>query len=483
MKKKSYPFQKNISSIISNNNLLRHGDGVVVAVSGGSDSITLLSVLNALPVEISLIAVYVDHCLRPEETVHEIKNIQDLCSSLNIQFITKTVDVKHFAHTQKMSTEEAARYLRYQALEEVKKLHNFDKIAVGHNADDQVEEFFIRLFRGSGSTGLAGMHLRQGCIIRPLLFETKQSIEQYLRNENISWSTDSSNLKRDYLRNRIRLDLLPEIEKKYNPRIRSTVLHSMDVLQKEDHFLTNICKQKYCQCVDEMTGNNKNIKSFSIYLHIEEYLSNHVAVRRRILERICWKMKSRPSFTTIADIDHLAQAGENGKELHLSDGLRVTKSQKIVQFSHPPLRANNRGTIEIPESYEVVVNNVGSYHIPGTEITVTLTEENPNLTLRPKKSGLRVDFEKLSFPLNIRTVQPGEKFTPCNGVGSKKITRYFNDQKLDKHKRHFWPILFCQNSVVAIIGYTIGHQFRMTETTKRVLCISYANKGDTQLSQ
>lgn len=479
MKKKHYSFQKNIFRVISDNNLLQQGDGVVVAVSGGSDSIALLFVLRALSIDLRLIAVYVDHCLRPDETVLEIQKIQELCSTLDIQLVTRAVNVKQLACNQKISTEEAARLLRYQALEEIKNQYNFDKIAVGHNADDQVEQFFIRLFRGSGTTGLAGMHLQQGNIIRPLLYETKQSIEEYLIQNHISWSLDSSNLTRDFLRNRIRLDLLPEIESHYNPGIRNNVLNSMNVLQEEDNFLTGISEQTYCQCVKEIVHDDKGKQSLFIRLNREGYLSHHVALRRRILEKICWKMTSRPSFIMIADIDQLAQAGENGKELHLSEGLRVTKKQSILQFYHPPLGKNKRGRVELPKPYKVLVDNPGSYRIPGTTMSVTLFEETTNVTPACKNLKLRVDLEKLRFPLIIRGVLPGERFTPYSGVGSKKISRYFNDQKLDKDKRGSWPILFCQNAVVAIVGYTIEHQFRVTKATTRVLNISYSDKMNT----
>jgi len=428
--------------------------------------------------DLRLRVVYVDHSLRPEETPQEIELIQKLCFSLNIDISIKTVDVKQLAKHKKMSIEEAARHLRYQALEEERTLHKFDKIAVGHHADDQVEEFFIRLFRGSGTAGLAGMQLKQGAIIRPLLFETKSSIEQYLAREGITWATDSSNFELDFLRNKIRHNLLPEIEKTYNPRIRNTVGQTMSVLQEEDDFLSLLTEQEYSCCVEEMFNEAESTHPFSIYLQNDKYLSYHLAVRRRIVEKICWKMRSRPSFITISDIDQLAQTAENGKELHLASGLRVSKRQKSIQFTHPPLAENNRGSDKVPDTYEIVIKSTGCYPIPETAITVNLAEQTRNKDLNLGLMGLTIDLDMVEFPLIIRGAHPGERFTPYNGVGSKKVSRFFNDHKLDKHKRSSWPILFSGNSLVAIVGYTIAHQFRVTEKTKRVLHISYTNQDD-----
>lgn len=482
MKKKSYSFQKNITNVINTHKLIQSGDGLVVAVSGGSDSIALLHVLSTLPLELHLMAVYVDHGLRPDETPEEIEQITRFCRALAITLIIKNVDVKNAVQQKKLSTEEVARNLRYQALNEVRRLYKWDKIAVGHNADDQVEEFFIRLFRGSGSSGLAGMRLQQGVIIRPLLFETKKSIERYLRENNISWSSDSSNLNRKFLRNRIRHDLLPAIEADYNPGIRNTVLQCMNVLREEDDFLTDICEHTYSHCVTEHLKNAQDKQSLSLFLHIDQYLSHHLAVRRRILEKICWKMAAKPSFMTITDIDQLAREGENGKELHLSDGLRLTKQHTALHFSHPPLQNNKRGTTTLPQPYKVVVDCLGSYSIPGIAMSVILSEERTDETLRRKTSDLIVDLEKVTFPLTLRGLHPGEKFTPYKGAGRKKISRYFNDQKLEKRKRPSWPILLCGNTVVAIVGYTIEHQFRVSETTTRVLCISSTDEAGTRSS-
>lgn len=451
---------------------------MIVAVSGGSDSICLLTVLSRLCLDLKLRAVYIDHGLRPQEIPQEITLIEKLCTVLGITFTVRKVDVYQLAKEKKMSIEEAARHLRYQALEKERRCRSFQKIAVGHNADDQVEEFFIRLFRGSGSTGLAGMQAKHNTIIRPLLFETKQSIEKYLRDRGISWATDSSNFQLDFLRNKIRHQLLPELEQTYNPGIRSTVQHTMEVLQGEDNFLATFSLAQYSCCVDEILKKTDHAQLFSISLDSGKYLSNHVAVRRRIVEKICWKMRSQPSFVIINDIDQLVQTAETGKELHLKNGLRVQKKLNAVFFSHPLLEENKRGSQKRTEPYEMAVNGTGLYHIPGTTVTVELTQGIKSANPKPGFSELMIDFDKVVFPLTLRGARPGERFTPYRGVGSKKVSRYFNDQKLEKQKRSSWPVLFSDKSLVAVVGYTIAHQFRVTTNTVRILRISYSTKSE-----
>ncbi|BHH82910.1 tRNA lysidine(34) synthetase TilS [Desulforhopalus sp. 52FAK] len=471
LSKKSYSFQKNIQASIKRHQLLHKGDGVIVGVSGGADSTALLLILSSLSLDLQLTAVYIDHGLRPKESPEEIKKVTALCKILEIECITKAVDVSSLATKEGRSTEDAARLLRYQALEEIRSQKKYSKIAVGHHGDDQVEEFFIRLLRGTGATGLSGMRPRYKNIIRPLLFESKENIEQYLIERGVEWSTDSSNLSNHFLRNRVRLDLLPELEKSYNPNLRRAVLHTMDILQEEDNLIQEISEEKYDSCVLEEQQNDLDETTASISLHIQQFLANHLAIQRRIVDKICWKMQSRPSYTTHSDIQSLAKATENSKELHLTNGLRVIKTGSVLLFIRPLLPVDNRGSGKAPEPFTITVTQPGLYKIPGTKYCITLSREELTEQRAINDSTLQVDMDTVSFPMVIRGVRPGERFAPSSGM-SKKISRYYNEIQLDKRRRSSWPILVCQHSVVAIIGKIIDHRYRVSAETKRVLNIS-----------
>jgi len=464
--KKTYSFQKNIMGAIKRHLLLENGDGVVVGVSGGADSTALLLVLSSLPLDLRLITVYVDHGLRPDEIPKEINQVTALSKALDAQCIIKNVGVKSCAKKEGRSTEDAARLLRYQALEEIRLQHNCRRIAVGHHGDDQVEEFFVRLVRGTGLTGLSGMRPCYKNIIRPLLSESKESIEEYLMEREASWSTDSSNLSDHFLRNRVRLNLIPELEGSYNPNIRNTVLNTMDVLREEDDLLVSITGQQYGSCVIEEKEGNQEGTTSSITLQIDSFLANHRAIQRRIVDSICWKMQSRPSYTTHADLHSFAQAAVNGKELHLTNGLRVIKTDTALIFTRPPLAAGNRGSEEKDQPFTITVDKPGRYQIPGSSNSITLSLEKSS-----KESTLQIDMDTVTFPMVIRGVRPGERFAPSCGT-TKKVSRYYNEIKLDKRKRASWPILVCQEAVVAVIGKSIDHRYRVSSKTKNTLHIS-----------
>lgn len=447
--------------------IIAPNEKIVIGVSGGSDSTALLLTLTELPYSLELIAVYVDHGLRPEETPAEIEFISSLCRTLSVLFLVKTVDVRTFSKQNKSSLEDSARQLRYKALEEVRQKYDYDKIGVAHNLDDQVEEFFIRLLRGSGARGLSGMRPQRDRLIRPLLDIPKKDLQKYLREKHISWCTDSSNSDRTYLRNRVRLDLLPELEKNYNPSIRRTVLQNMAILREEDHLLSSLADTAFSSCVKVYQKSPGSTKELRIVLL--QFSECHRAVRNRIVEKCCWQMGVRPSFATISEIESLAIAGENGKELHLPKRLRVVRTRETLGFTMLKQAAHKRASISASAAYLIPITGPGKFTVPQTEFTVEISLTSPPSNLQ--ENSLTVDLDKCPLPLELRGFMAGTRFTPSRGVGSRKVARYFNDIKLDKHKRAPWPILYHDGQVVAIVGHDIDRSYMVDEHTEKLLVI------------
>ena len=261
-----------VASVIHSHNLLTTDDRVIVAVSGGADSLALLHILHDIRLPLNLVAIYIDHGLRPKEIPLEQNTIRNYCLSLNIPFEVREVNVVELVKLSKKSLEESARILRYEALEEARQEYRAKFIAVGHTADDQVEEFFIRLIRGSSSKGLSGMRLKRDHIVRPLLFETKSLIVDFLTERGTTWCLDSSNLDRQFLRNRVRLDLLPLLEEKFNPALRKTILQNMDVLSKEDNFIEEQARDSYLQCIDFSESLTHGTKQPQLIINRKRYL-------------------------------------------------------------------------------------------------------------------------------------------------------------------------------------------------------------------
>lgn len=451
------------------------GDTVIVGVSGGPDSLALLHILCQLDLHLTVVAVYVDHGLRPEEAVAEKRLVARQANELGAAFESVTVDVHAQKKKLKTSTEEAARIVRYEALEKVRNEHNAQAIAVGHTADDQAEELLIRLIRGSGSAGLGGMKSRQGFIVRPLLAERKESLINYLQKQNIEYCQDSSNLDRSFLRNRIRLDLLPYLEDEFNPSIRETLLQTAAILHAEDSFLDRLTKESFDHVVRLDHGTNQVGTPCPKCASVKPgpFQHCHKAIQRRILEKLCRRMEARPNFKLIEQLLHLICTGRNGSEVHLEKGLRAVKINGTVNFSHPAGITPFRGSgVQQPIVIRRTIEDVGDYVFPELNMTLSLNIYNE----QPKEidsSTLMVDADRVTFPLVLRTQHTGEKFRPLGSPGRKKVARFLSDQKIPKNRRSLYPVLLSENIIVTLVGLQIDDDFRVSDTTKKFLVIDW----------
>jgi tRNA(Ile)-lysidine synthase len=462
-----------VASVIRSHNLIGENDSVIVAVSGGADSLALLHILDGIDLPLHLVAVYINHGLRPQETPHEQKTIEDSCLDLKIPFKVRAVNVHELVAQKKYSLEEAARILRYRALEEVRQECGAKFIAVGHTADDQVEEFFIRLIRGSSSRGLSGMQVKRDHIVRPLLFENKALLVDFLSDRGVSWCLDSSNLDRQFLRNRIRLDLLPLLEEKFNPALRKTVLQSMDVLSEEDKFLDEQTVDAYARCIEFSESPTNDEKRSQLIIKREQILKTHPAIRRRIMEKSCWHLGIRPTYEQICTLVGFIESGKSGGELHLEDGVRAEKLLHNLLLSRPLPKGLIRGSRQPAPSICQPIPGPGIYPIVGANKELVLEETSVAACHEKDDEELRVDLAKISFPLLLRSFLPGERFYPCGGPGRKKISRYFNERKIPPKERPAWPVLLSADRVIALVGLQLDHNFRITTNTSKILSIRW----------
>lgn len=461
-----------VTAIIRSHNLLIENDRIIVAVSGGADSMALLHILANIALPLDLIAVYIDHGLRPGETPHEQEIIARSCASLNIIFKVREVNVQKIIAEGKKSPEEAARMLRYRALESVRQQYDARLIAVGHTADDQVEEFFIRLIRGSSSRGLSGMRVKRAGLVRPLLFENKVELVAFLAKRGLPWCLDSSNLDRQFLRNRVRLDLLPLLEKEFNPAVRKTIGQSMDILAEEDNLLEELAAATFSQCVAVLEILVNKERQPQLIIKREPMLANHPAIQRRLMEKSCWQMGIRPTYEQICTLVEFIASGKNSSELHLVQGVRVEKLSHCLRFTRPLPGNERRGSGKPAALINQSIPGPGIYPIDGTGKQLVVTELLADKAqLRPGE--LRLDQAELSFPLLLRSFQPGEKFHPYGAPGRKKISRYFNEQKIPAKERAAWPVLLSGSQVIALAGLQIDHNYRISSNTDKVLSICW----------
>lgn len=341
-----HQLEKEILAIIQRDNLTVPGDRLVIGVSGGPDSMALLHILAGLrgKLELELVAAYVDHGLRPDESPFEEELVKSQAEALSVSVRIGKVDARREARKRKISIEHAARDLRYDFFNCVAMEEGAAKIAVAHTADDQAEEVVLRLLRGTGRSGLSGMKtLREGKIIRPFLETSKHSVLSFLGGKNIPYCQDSSNLDATYLRNRIRLELMPFLSE-INPNISEVLRNTARVLQDEEIVLNELAKRAWnsvaslCQPVTEG-------ELPAVAVSLADFLALDRGIRRRIIERVFIEMHSKPQFKKIESILLVAEGGETGKQLHFARGLRMKKEKEKLLFSYPQGITCRRGNL------------------------------------------------------------------------------------------------------------------------------------------
>ena len=469
-------FVENIGKIIRREGLFVAGERCAVAVSGGPDSMALLQVLAKLapPLDLFLVVAHVDHGLRPKEAEAEARLVQGAARALGLACECGRVEVAACAREQGLSFEHAARDLRYGFMAEVAARYRATKIAVAHTADDQAEEVLLRLVRGTGRAGLAGMaRLRDGLVVRPFLGIAKEEILRYLAAEKIPYCLDSSNLQRRYLRNRIRLDLLPYLKENFNPNIGNSLRETAAILEGEEELLAGMANQAWARVVEEEPG-----EFAGLALRLAGFFCEPLALRRRILETACWRMGCRPTFKQIAQLLFLAETGAGGAGLHLARGLRVKKAEGRLCFSYPQGRQAVRGNLAEAGTEEVSfaleLPGPGEYFLefPGVTVTLRLLETLPVGWQKQAPATIYCDAGRLSFPLMVRSFRAGDRFQPLGAPGRKKVGDFFTDQKISAAQRRRMPILTDQEGIIAILGVRPDQRAAIGPSTRRILAVS-----------
>ncbi len=341
-----HALERDILAIVTRDGLLAGHERLVVGVSGGPDSTALLHVLAALrePLDLGLVAVYVDHGLRPAETPGEGAYVRQSAANLGIDYEYVRVAAAEHAARAGLSLEHAARELRYEALRTVARQYGAACIAVAHTADDQAEEVLLRLIRGSGRKGLAGMRRRNRDLVRPFLETEKKVILSYLQDENIAYLQDSSNLDPRFLRNRVRHELLPFLERRFDPGVRRSLRKTAASLAEDEALLAALTDACWDEVISSDAGDAK-AASRRIVLDRQLFGRQPAALQRRLVEKILWRLGGRARYEHILLVVEAARQGRTGSELHLGQGLRVGVRREVLEFSYPQGRIPWRGRL------------------------------------------------------------------------------------------------------------------------------------------
>ncbi len=454
-----------IRETIDSNLLLKKNDRVVVAVSGGPDSVCLLHALKELQetYEIKIYAAHLNHNFRGIEAHKDAQYVTQLCETLNIMGFVKSVDVPGYAQEKGLSLEEAGRVQRYLFFEEVAEKVGAEKIAVAHNLNDQAETVLMRLIRGAGLQGLAAIQHQRDKIIRPLLDISREEIEAYCGEQQLSPRIDQTNLQPIYHRNKIRLELIPLLETEYNPRIIEALGRTAVLLRQDHDFIDQQARDMYHIL---RTKERENTISFTV----NGLINLHIALLARIFRLAVEELAGRGEgleFKHIEKLQDFLRLHGTGKQIQLPLGIVVKRSYHKIIFTTDQALEEGKFSYPIEELEEIFIHELN-----GT-FRFQLYERN-ELQNYPRETLVKAfDYDKISQGLLIRNRQEGDRFLPLGAKGSKKLKDFFIDRKLDREIRDQVPLLCDGENIMWVVGYRISELYKITKETKKILLVEY----------
>ncbi|MFH1490326.1 MAG: tRNA lysidine(34) synthetase TilS [Pseudomonadota bacterium] len=450
---------KKVRETIAGFNMLDPGDRVMVAVSGGPDSVCLLDILHALREEwgLELIAAHFNHGLRPDEDDAETRFVRRLAESMSLPVEIGTASP--LLNRAGISLEEGARDARYVFLEELRSKHHAQKTALGHNQNDQAETVIMRLLRGSGPAGLAGIPpCREPSVIRPLIEIRRREIEDYLDARGLTYVVDSSNLVPGFLRNQIRLELMPRLLQ-YQPRLIELLGRTADILRDENQYVEILTK-------DWVDRNASSGPAGEFSIPLKAFSGLPRAMRSRISRCLLEKAKGglrRVNYAHIKAIDGLARGHRPQGILNLPGPLMVRRVYDSLVFSSEPEPAPGDFCYRLEGPGTLCMEEVGK--------TLSLEEVRGGFNPELQKDGHTAFFdgEKLTFPLTLRNFHAGDTFVPLGMTGHKKIKDFFIDRKIPARQRASTPIMLSGERTAWVCGHRIDDRFKVTPRTKKIL--------------
>ncbi len=416
---------------------------LLLACSGGLDSVVLGSLLKELGYKLGL--AHCNFSLRGKESDEDEAFVIDLAEKWNIPVFTETFDTKEYALENKLSTQMAARELRYKWFEEILKDFKYDYVLTAHHADDDLETFLINLSRGTGLRGLTGITENSGRIIRPLLPFSREEIFDFAKKKGLFWREDSSNTSSDYLRNDIRHNVIPSYKKATKGLLKN--------LQKT---------QKNLQQSEALIGDYMVLVRNLVMQETKQGLEISIEKLQELPhpEALLYELLSPFQFTAWEDISGLLNA-QSGKQVFSSE-FRILKDRETLIITKKPSEEENISKF-ISENEKQIDSPLKMSFFPTDKMGYIDT------------NTVYVDADKISYPLELRKWEEGDVFQPFGMQGKKKLSKFFKDEKLSlASKEQIW-ILLSNNQIVWVVGYRMDDQFKITEKTNNILKIAVAN--------
>jgi len=462
---------RKVLQYITEYKLVKKGDHVIAAVSGGPDSIAMLYILHQISPQLKLkiTVAHLHHGIRGVHADRDLLYVKNIASKLGVDFVSRRVNVPAIARKKHLSLEMAGRNVRYCFLSETAQKIKATVIATAHTLDDQAETILLKLARGAGRSGLSGIarvtEYNGVRVIRPLLNITRKEIEQFLHEHKISYREDASNRNVEILRNCVRHEILPLLRQKLNPQIETILARTAEIFQEEEEYLNTIARKSLNKI---FSSENPGIKIDTKYLRRVP-----LAIRRRILilwlER-CGYPVEKIEFDMVNRIAHMIEKSSRPVQLHLAGQWTVTCRYGNLELLQPdaslqPLK--RKITVKIPG--ETIIRKLGIYIVSSLR---KKGYKNASRSGNNFQSCALLDANKLKKngeKLYVRTWRNGDRMHPSGMKGSRKLQDIFVDMKIPVERRRLLPLFLCGREIIWVPGYRIAEGWEGTFSKKTLL--------------
>ncbi|MBI2429932.1 MAG: tRNA lysidine(34) synthetase TilS [Ignavibacteriales bacterium] len=451
-------FCQNVWQFITKHGLFSDGQKVIVAVSGGIDSIVLLDLflwLRSIK-KIDVVAAHINHGLRGKESDGDEKFVRRLCEKNGIPLYSDRFATKKIARKAKRSVQETARDLRYTFFDTLKKSLNADRIATAHNANDNAETMLMNFFRGTGIEGLAGIPVQRGDIVRPFLCVTRHEIERYAGKRKLRYREDSSNRHDDYTRNYVRHKIIPKIERRINPSLVETLSNMSEIIRLNSEFTGELLKRS----VDTDKRQIEIQKLEQMHPYLQQMFIHHLLVEKKI----------EPRYDIIHSVLGLKN-NQKGATIDL-DG------SYVAERINDAILLRER---ETEPAFEYTLHEEGS--VNAEEFILTIKKSAlPDNKIHADTSLEYIDASMLKFPVTVRRWKKGDVFNPIGMKGKKKVSDFFGERKFSSEQKKRIPIVESGNRIVWVAGERLDDRFKLTDKTKEAyqLTITFNGKKNDQ---
>ena len=467
-----------IYDYVKNNRMITGGDRIIVGVSGGADSVALLMLLLELKplIGFSVYAVHVEHGIRGEDSLKDAEYVKALCENLNVTLTTYNIKAVDYAKENKLTVEEAARIMRYDCFRKTMKEIKANKIAVAHHMDDQAETVLFNMVRGSGIKGLSGIRPVNADVIRPILCLRKTELIEYLDNKGMSYCVDVTNEDTDYSRNRIRNNIIPELNE-ITPAAVEHIAREASELAEIDDCIEGIGKALYKQCVTKRTRNKRT----EYAVDIDKIKNSHIVLKRHVIKTIIWELEKRwkdIGFINVEDALSLITK-QSGRRVDLPRGLKCIRIADELIFYK-----------ETDDDVSNVVTNAEESNT-GAEIAETQLTDGMVIDINDAKMEVRVferpdnaefptdtytkwfDYDKIKNGVCLRNRRPGDYIVIDDNGNTQSYKKFCIGAKIPLDIRYSVPLIALDKEILWVVGYRMGSSNRITDDTKMIMEVKF----------